>query len=664
MTGGRTYRVDQKSIQVLRILTDFLAVLLGFWYGYLSQIPLLQLRLLSPESADSRPYVYIDLAVVFGVICLGAFWKLDLYRPRASILNLKELEGVVKAVGLAAALFLTGLLLVDFVDYSRFVVIVGIGMSLVLTILERRFIAGMIRGLQLKGRVARRNLLIYGCGNTGVLLMKKLVQAPQRACRVVGFVDDFAALNAVVRCRIDQSKPIVFETRVLGRLGDLRHLVAEHDIDELLITVSLTNAERHQQLIELARETGVRVGVVPRFGELRADQLEVEDLSAIPILRPSVYKRRWIYPAVKRAMDLGVAILLLTLSAPLWPLIAAAIKLESKGPVFFRQTRVGKNGARFQIWKFRTMFTETQPYDRSPVRDVDVRITRTGRILRMGGLDELPQLLNVIRGEMSMVGPRPEMPFIAEQYTAYERQRLAAKPGITGVWQLSCDRHAEIHENLEYDLYYIRHQTFLLDSLLLLETLFFTIDMVGGLARRHDDLSIDEGFKNFDYAVVETFEDRGYLMLALDQRKENVVPESWMACAPILAMTQTKLAVKVLSAPDNIGFFDKLSGEHRYSHRANGASDTTYIPYTNRSELRAATMEAKLVITDLPHVLQWARQAGIDTLVVEGREFRWVRRESNVEPVIRDLAEHVSISSEDHEISHGDREPGFRHVYG
>jgi lipopolysaccharide/colanic/teichoic acid biosynthesis glycosyltransferase len=125
------------------------------------------------------------------------------------------------------------------------------------------------------------------------------------------------------------------------------------------------------------------------------------------------------------------------------------------------------------MYKFRTMHVGTNAYEYSPADVTDPRITRVGRFLRRSSLDELPQLLNVVRGEMSLVGPRPEMPFIVEQYEPVHRQRLVVKPGITGLWQLSADRAYRIHENLEYDLYYIRHRNFFMDVAVLLHTLVF-----------------------------------------------------------------------------------------------------------------------------------------------------------------------------------------------
>src|SRR5690606_26694581 len=131
------------------------------------------------------------------------------------------------------------------------------------------------------------------------------------------------------------------------------------------------------------------------------------------------------------------------------------IKLDSEGPVVFKQKRVGLHGKEFSFYKFRTMKVDAPKYAHTPQDSSDPRITRVGRWLRRMSLDELPQLFNVFRGDMSLVGPRPEMPFIVEKYSALEKQRLEAKPGITGLWQISTFRGAPIHDHIEYDLFYL-----------------------------------------------------------------------------------------------------------------------------------------------------------------------------------------------------------------
>jgi lipopolysaccharide/colanic/teichoic acid biosynthesis glycosyltransferase len=181
------------------------------------------------------------------------------------------------------------------------------------------------------------------------------------------------------------------------------------------------------------------------------------------------------YEWAKRIFDFSGAAVLLVAGSPFLLLLALLIKLDSQGPALFRQERVGRNGVRFRMFKFRTMYADAPTYACSPKQPDDRRITRIGRFLRRTSLDEFPQLLNVLLGNMSLVGPRPEMPFIVESYTAHHNQRLQVKPGITGLWQLSGDRNYFIHENIEYDLYYIKHQNFFMDIAILLHTFIFAM---------------------------------------------------------------------------------------------------------------------------------------------------------------------------------------------
>jgi lipopolysaccharide/colanic/teichoic acid biosynthesis glycosyltransferase len=172
----------------------------------------------------------------------------------------------------------------------------------------------------------------------------------------------------------------------------------------------------------------------------------------------------------KRLLDIGGS---LTAFLILWPflfIIPFIIKHDSPGPAIYSQERVGKDGQVFTIYKFRTMHYDRFAPAPTPTDDGDTRITRVGRFLRKCSLDELPQLLNVLKGEMSLVGPRPEMVFIARDYTSEQKKRLATKPGITGLWQLSPCRKEPIHHNLSYDFYYIDNLSFLLDLKIIAKT--------------------------------------------------------------------------------------------------------------------------------------------------------------------------------------------------
>ncbi len=470
----RTTRSAAGLLNFVRAAADILAVFTAFAISYHLYTQLIVLGIID-RPIPSRS-LYLTLALVVGVISVVIFWYLGSYRERANVLNLWEFRVAVKGHLLTAAFFFSVLFVVNG-KYSRIIIAGGLAIALLITLLERRVLAALQRTLQVSGRLGRR-VLIYGCGEAGRLLMKKIVQSPHVGMTVVGFIDDSSARGRMIECRITQTDRTVFCAPVLGRLSDLRGLVHEHSPDELFVTAEACSSDRFPEILDLAQESGLQVAFVPQLGDIRVDQLSVQDLSAIPVLRPHVVPARPLYFLAKRVMDLTVAAVLLVLTAPLWLVAAVLIRLSGPGPIFFKQQRVGLGGESFDILKFRTMRPDAAPYATSPTDDRDPRITTIGRALRTAGLDELPQLLNVLRGDMSLVGPRPEMPFIVDKYTSLERQRLWAKPGITGLWQLSADRIDAIHVNLEYDLHYIRHQSLAFDTLILLETLFFTLEVV------------------------------------------------------------------------------------------------------------------------------------------------------------------------------------------
>jgi len=156
---------------------------------------------------------------------------------------------------------------------------------------------------------------------------------------------------------------------------------------------------------------------------------------------------------------------------PVFIVIAIAIKIDSPGPVFFIQERVGKDGKIFKVIKFRTMYKDTPKFALSPRSQGDPRITKVGAFLRRWSLDELPQLINVLKGEMSLVGPRPEMPQIVEEYEPWQRERLKVKPGITGIWQILGRKDLPLEKNIQYDLIYVKNRSFLLDIIIILKTI-------------------------------------------------------------------------------------------------------------------------------------------------------------------------------------------------
>jgi lipopolysaccharide/colanic/teichoic acid biosynthesis glycosyltransferase len=203
-------------------------------------------------------------------------------------------------------------------------------------------------------------------------------------------------------------------------------------------------------------------------------------LESAPLIDPLPEERAFLewpiapfhYAVAKRMVDVIGSTFLLLLLAPIFFLIAVLVWMDTPGPVFFVQKRVGRNGELFNMYKFRSMHTTAPRYELCPTQSSDPRITAVGRFIRRTSLDELPQLINVLVGNMSLVGPRPEMPFIVHRYNSRERQRLQVVPGITGLWQLSAERGLPIHDNLHYDLSYIRNRSFFMDLSILIHTPF------------------------------------------------------------------------------------------------------------------------------------------------------------------------------------------------
>jgi lipopolysaccharide/colanic/teichoic acid biosynthesis glycosyltransferase len=243
----------------------------------------------------------------------------------------------------------------------------------------------------------------------------------------------------------------------------------------LILALPNLTLEKQTEAARAAKQAGIRVALLSGW-EMHEQQWEQSiDIDGLSLTHQIEPLTSWHYGIAKRMVDLIVSSLALVLIAPLLALVAFLIRLDSPGPALFIQERVGWKGQLFNIYKFRSMYTNAPKYDFSPTMSCDPRITRIGRFIRRTSLDELPQLINVVLGTMSLVGPRPEMPFIVQDYTAEQRQRLQVIPGISGLWQISADRAFLIHENIQYDLYYIRNRNFFMDIAILVHTLIFAI---------------------------------------------------------------------------------------------------------------------------------------------------------------------------------------------
>jgi len=414
--------------------------------------------------------VVLAVAATFAAVLVLMLDRVGAYSSGTSLLRVRETEHVLR-VSMQALGFVFAVTFFTSFLFSRWLLVLALGLVPLFLFVQKHLVYLLVRSLHSKGYGMER-VLIYGSGSTGRRVYSVLRRSPKLGLEPVAFVDDNAAKAG---CAVFE---LGYENRRSASVmrGPItRHLVAQYAADLVVIAVPSLQREKFQQAVEEALAANARVSFVPSHFLHSDPSVGFQDIDGVLLASFSPHHRRFTYEATKRICDFGGAAILLVLSSPLFLLLALLIKLDSKGPALFRQERVGLNGRRFRMFKFRTMYSNAPSYAFSPKKSDDNRITRLGRFLRRTSLDELPQLLNVLLGSMSLVGPRPEMPFIVETYTERHSQRLQVKPGITGLWQLSGDRNYLIHENIEYDLYYIQHRNFFMDLAILLHTTIFAM---------------------------------------------------------------------------------------------------------------------------------------------------------------------------------------------
>ncbi len=262
---------------------------------------------------------------------------------------------------------------------------------------------------------------------------------------------------------------------VRGKIEDIAKINFEKMPRRIIVAVRYLTDSKIKYIQTFASRNNISLNFLPSIESFKNNPVKLKDHYGIPLLTIEKNEQSIFYKFGKRLFDIFFSLILFLLSLPLWIVIPFIIKKDSPGKIFFHQDRVGLNNKEFKIYKFRSMKSNTPKYANCPTDSSDMRVTKVGRWLRKTSIDELPQILNILKGEMSVIGPRPEMPFIVNKYNSIERNRLLVKPGLTGLWQVSPYRNSDISHNLEYDFYYIENQGFILDFIILLMTVFFVV---------------------------------------------------------------------------------------------------------------------------------------------------------------------------------------------
>jgi exopolysaccharide biosynthesis polyprenyl glycosylphosphotransferase len=404
---------------------------------------------------------------VVAVIWSLAFLLQSVYAP-SDQRAVDQAQSIFVAVTLAT-LTLAGFFFFAFPAIPRLQVVIFYLLDLVFLIGTRMASRLFLKMID-RPRYARRKVLILGAGEIGRDVAEMVQRCRWTGLEPIGFLDDQITPYAEVA-----------GLPVLGRIEQVEHFVEEYGVDEIIVALPIRAYDRFFRFVAGLQQVPAQVRIVPDHIKSFLFRTRVEELAGVAMITLhkgglSPFERQ-----VKRAFDLLVGTVLFLLSAPLLAVTALAIRLDSPGPALFKQERVGEGGEIFMMYKFRSMVedaeerqAETVSFDQDGQMTYkhpdDPRITRVGRLIRSTSLDELPQLLNVLKGDMSIVGPRPELPWIVEEYEPWQYQRFAVPQGITGWWQVNGRSDKPMHLHTEEDLFYIQNYSLLLDVQILWRT--------------------------------------------------------------------------------------------------------------------------------------------------------------------------------------------------
>jgi len=445
----------------LTLLTDTLLIevsfLLSFWLRFHSH-----LMPITKGIPPLRGYLTGSFFVVF--IWLIIFHSFGLYRMRISHSKLEEISLVIKAVSVGTIVVMAATFLYREISYSRIVVLLASFLSLIFLTSSRLLYESLYRWVKRKG-VAVKRVAIVGSGEMSKAILKKIEEHPRLGYEVIGIIREGP-----------ESENKIDHLPFLGTIDKIFEIAKREKLDSLIMTLPLSSYRKIVDILVDCEELHLDFQLVPDLFELMTSKIRLSEIDGIPLLGLKEFPLEGWNRIFKRTFDLVFSSLALILSAPPMLLSALLIKLTSSGPIFFKQERVGRDGRAFTMYKFRSMREDAEE-EVGPIwaTENDPRRTKVGKFLRKTSLDELPQLFNVLKGEMSLVGPRPERPVFVKQFKGaipryFERHRV--KSGITGWAQVNGLRgNTSIEERTKYDLYYVENWSLGFDVKILLKTI-------------------------------------------------------------------------------------------------------------------------------------------------------------------------------------------------
>ena len=456
------------NFALLSMMLDGLSTALGLFLSVTLRPLLNSLSLI--KTINESTLVPTISYILFPLIWVGIFSSMSIYDGRRFLRAADELSALFLATFIAS-ISTAGILYFSFRDVSRALFLLFVLVTFLLCLTWRIFARIYFRSRR-ETSPAKRRLLVIGTGPLGQSVGKQIQNSQWENLALVGYIDD--------------GNPQGNKIPVLGNLDELKGMIPLFQVTDVVVALPYSAYYRMTEIVACLDDQPVGVWIALGFFDLALYRTDIDDFAGIPMLdlRASAiddYQRM-----MKRAFDLFFGFFALVLALPLMGLLALFILLEDGAPVLFRQKRVGENGKLFEMIKFRTMVRNAEELQKQvEQRDAagnlihktkdDPRVTRMGKFLRRFSLDELPQLFNILAGTMSLVGPRPEMPYLVDRYQPWQRKRFAVPPGLTGWWQVSGRSDKPMHLHTEDDLYYIQNYSIWLDLQIIVRTIWVVL---------------------------------------------------------------------------------------------------------------------------------------------------------------------------------------------
>lgn len=452
-------------------IIDFILACLAFVFAYIARYELeILLPVLEFNSAPFNPYIpyMIGYAIWLQFHYRGSgLYKIVRGRPW-----IEEVYTIINGVANATVVLVAVSFFLQPLVFSRLMLVYAAGITILLLSIARVVERTIRANLRTKG-VGVQRVLIIGAGEVGQAVLRTMLARKELGYHPVGYLDDDPDKGSVDLGRV----------RGLGGINKLAEVLRAEDVHLVIITMRWNHHDQIMALINTCQRKRIEVRVVPDVFQLNLRQVQVENLDGIPLLGVNGHiALRGGSRIAKRVIDIGLILLASPVLLLLFLCITFAIRLEGRGAVLYTQKRVGEDGKIFEMLKFRSMILNADQYrqelvekyrldPRHPKIVDDPRITRVGRFIRQTSLDELPNLINVIRGQMSLVGPRPPTPDEVKLYDTWHLQRLQTMPGMTGLWQVSGRSDVPFDEMCLLDIYYIENWSIGLDAQILMMTI-------------------------------------------------------------------------------------------------------------------------------------------------------------------------------------------------